>query len=328
MRRRNNTGFIWFLFILMMFGGFDLLGPLVAIFAAVAGITIASVMMNRKNNSSTYSSGNKYENTYGYTTTSSSAFSASEMARVNVYLRTWYKNHRSLPIGRNIDLRIKGDSYKSMQSLDVYRNNTYICSLTDFKRRYPDSYEEIMSELLSLAKNPQSTEVFDAEVDTGTSTQTVQEEVKEEKKEEKKGAQYFIDQINSLNDDIPDEEISNGLYETCSLLKQIQALELKFPDSKEKLKKLYDYYLPILVRILVQYENLQDVKSDPSYEETRSRLTRTIDLINDAMTTIISTISDQDFINLSADISTLEAVLQKDGLTSDGRIEAQKKGGE
>ena len=44
------------------------------------------------------------------------------------------------------------------------------------------------------------------------------------------------------------------------------------------------------------------------------------------MKTIISSLTDQDFINLSADISTLEAVLQKDGLTSDGRIE--KTGGQ
>ena len=48
---------------------------------------------------------------------------------------------------------------------------------------------------------------------------------------------YFIEEITSLNNDIPDEEISNGLYETA-LLKQVQTLESKFPNSKDKLKKL------------------------------------------------------------------------------------------
>ena len=142
-----------------------------------------------------------------------------------------------------------------------------------------------------------------------------------------KTSQGFIDQISQLNDDIPDEAISNGLYETCALLKQIQILEEKFPGSSDKLKKLYEYYLPILVRILRQYDNLQAAQMDPSYEETKEKLGRTITLINDAMKTIISSLTDQDFINLSADISTLEAVLQKDGLTSDSQINKPGNGG-
>jgi hypothetical protein len=135
-----------------------------------------------------------------------------------------------------------------------------------------------------------------------------------------------MEEISRLNDDIPDEKISNGLYETCALLKQIQTLEERFPNSRNKLDKLYEYYLPILVRILKQYDNLQAAQTDPSYETTKEKLTRTITLINDAMKTIISSLTDQDFINLSADISTLEAVLQKDGLTSDGQI-SQRRGG-
>ena len=79
-----------------------------------------------------------------------------------------------------------------------------------------------------------------------------------------------------MNNDIPDEEISNGLYETASLLKQVQTLESKFPNSKDKLKKLYEYYLPILINILNQYRNLQYAKTDPSYEDTKNKLIRTI----------------------------------------------------
>ena len=70
-----------------------------------------------------------------------------------------------------------------------------------------------------------------------------------------------------------------------------------------------------------QYDTLQSVTSDPNFAPTRQKLTKTIALINQAMKTIISSMTDQDFINLSADISTLEAVLQKDGLAGDTGME-------
>ena len=45
------------------------------------------------------------------------------------------------------------------------------------------------------------------------------------------------------------------------------------------------------------------------------QLSRTIKSINEALNNIIPTLSDSDFTNLSVDMATLEALLQKDGLT-------------
>ena len=255
------------------------------------------------------------QNTY-YRANRQAKYSAAQMAKINVYLRSWFKSRKSLPLGSNFDLRIHGQRYASLASLDVYRDNQLICSLNDFGRRYPDSYDEILNELVKISENGKAEDIIDVEA-----TETKKEEVK-------KGAQAFMDEIASLNNNIPDEGITNGLHETYALLKQIQNLEQRFPKSKYKLNKLYEYYLPILVRILRQYDNLQAAQTDPAYLETKEKLNRTINLINDAMKTIISSLTDQDFINLSADISTLEAVLQKDGLTNDGRMEQRSYGGQ
>ena len=132
------------------------------------------------------------------------------------------------------------------------------------------------------------------------------------------------------NTDVIDVQATptNGLFETCALLKQAQKLETTFPASKGKLKKLYEYYLPILVRILKQYDALQTAQTDPNYKETKEKLGKTVVLINDAMKNMIASYTDQDFINLSADMATLNAVLKKDGLTSDGMIEVGHKGDE
>ncbi|MBQ9824712.1 MAG: hypothetical protein IJM63_09460 [Solobacterium sp.] len=325
-RNRGNGGFIWFIFLILLFsGGLGAIFPLLLIVGVVMAITMGAVQTSNRQESIRNESYRRTDNYYRAGSTQK--YSAAQMAKINVYLRSWYRTRRSLPIGSNIDLRIHGERYASLASLDVYRNNTYICSLSDFGRRYPDSYNEILRELSSLAEQGHAP---DAEVIDVEATDRQQEQKKQEapKKEEKKtkGSQDFINEINQLNDDIPDENISNGLYETCALLKQIQTLEERFPASRDKLKKLYEYYLPILIRILKQYDNLQAAQTDPSYETTKEKLTRTITLINDAMKTIISSLTDQDFINLSADISTLEAVLQKDGLTSDGQIPRRQGG--
>ena len=316
MNKNRGNDFFWIIFLIFIFGGGSIF-PMLLILGVVMAITIAAVNSSKRQEQRDSGYRRGYTRTQNYYRPNQQKYTPAQMARVNVYLR-------SLPISDDISLRIHGQRYASLASLDVYRDGAFICSLSDFGRRYPDSYDEILRELVNLAEGQREPEIFEAEV---TETQQKEEVKKEEPKKEeekKQSAQMFIDKINSLNDSIPDEDISNGLYETCALLKQIDTLEEKFPDSKDKLKKLYDYYLPIMVRILVQYDNLQAAKTDPSYEETRIKLNRTIQLINDAMKTIISSMTDQDFINLTADISTLEAVLQKDGLTSDGKMETRQ----
>ncbi|MCR5795356.1 MAG: hypothetical protein K6G61_08475 [Solobacterium sp.] len=331
-RKNKSNDFLWIFFLIFIFGGGAVI-PLFLVLGVVLAITFAAVSSSNRRDNERYqqniSSGRTYNTTGSYYRSSQRKYTPAQMAKINIYLRNWFRNRMYLPIGANIDLRIHGDRYTSLAGLDVYRDGTYICSLNDFGRRYPESYDEIINELIRLSSlNSTNQQVMEAEINERPAyTQQAAPKPKEEprpepKKEEPKapGAADFIATINQLNDDIPDEDISNGLYETCALLKQIETLQKRFPDSKDKLKKLYDYYLPILVRILQQYVNLQAAKTDPSYRETENRLKKTIGLINDAMKTIISGLTDQDFINLSADIATLEAVLQKDGLTSDGQI--------
>ena len=285
MRRRNSNWWVWLILFFVFSGGMSFMLPLFLI----------------------YRRENRYQR--------SGSSQSSKIAKINLYLRQYFKSRNSIRVVDQIELRLREEKYASLSSLDVYRNNTYICSLNEYQRRYPESYSAIINDLyFTQANSPLQAEVFDAEVVENPQPK------KEETVKKEKNAQYFIEEITSLNNDIPDEEISNGLYETASLLKQVQTLESKFPNSKDKLKKLYEYYLPILINILNQYRNLQYAKTDPSYEDTKNKLIRTIHLINDAMAKIISSMTDEDFINLSADISTLEAVLKKDGLTSDGSM--------
>ncbi|MBR2067278.1 MAG: hypothetical protein IJ875_03340, partial [Solobacterium sp.] len=287
MRRRNGSSFIYWIFLFLIFsGGIGAVFPLFLIIGVVFAIMFAAVSTNRRQEdirNTYYRRANSTTGNY-YRANRQSKYSAAQLAKINVYLRSWFRTHKALPIGSNFELRIHGQRYASLASLDVYRENQLICSLNDFGRRYPDSYDEIIKELVKLSEQGKVEDIIDVEA---KETNTAKEAAPK-----KKGAQTYMDEINALNEDIPDEGITNGLHETYALLKQIQTLEQKFPKSKDKLNRLYDYYLPILVRILKQYDNLQAAQTDPSYHETKEKLNRTITLINDAMKTIISSLTD------------------------------------
>ena len=319
MNRRAGFGGFWIVFILMMLIGSGSFLPLLFT-AAVVYLVVTAIKSANKDGQST-NTGTGYR--YGHATrTRTATRSDQELSDINTYLKRYFSNKRMMELNDNIDLVLHGAGYTDMSSLDVYRNGRKLTTMDGFRKHYENLYDSVMDTLSAMAKKDSYSNratVVDAEIvrpgDTVQEEEKKEAPVKQPEQNTVHGAQYFIDTINSLNNDIPDEEISNGLYQSSQLLSQIQKYEQKFPDSKNKLDKLYTYYLPILVRILEQYSNLQYVRSDPSYDETQSNLRRTLKLVNDAMTKIISGLTDNDFINLSADMSTLEAVLKKDGLT-------------
>ncbi|MBP3891410.1 MAG: hypothetical protein J6D29_04480 [Solobacterium sp.] len=315
MYRRSSDWWFW-IFLFLIFGGSSVL-PLFFI------LGIVFLIMHYAVRSSTQSfNARQRANSYGYyERKQGNTHTASDLAKINVYLRKYFRANKTLSMPNDLELVLRTQQYSSLTSLDVYRNNVRLGSLNEFRNRYGELYASMFDTLLAMAKNSYETEgpvVVDAEyADVKDKKQEAakKEEKATNRKQEKPGAQFFMDKINSLNDDIPDTDISNGLYETCALLKQVQILEEKFPDSTNKMNKMYEYYLPYLIKILSQYSNLQNVKSDVNYEKNVEKLKGTVHSINEALNTIIPSMSDTDFTNLSVDMATLEALLQKDGLT-------------
>lgn len=142
------------------------------------------------------------------------------------------------------------------------------------------------------------------------------------KHEEKEN--HFVERIDDLNTSIQDPEVKEALYKTRALLLQVEELEKSFPESKDKLRKLYEYYLPYLISILEKFAKVQVSKMNDDYDGSKDKLIRTVSLVNEAMENMISNMNDEDFMELNADMSTLEAILKKDGLTNDGRMESMK----
>ena len=318
--RRRSSGNLWFwLIFFLILGGGEFL-PLMFILAGIWAITYALVQAANRSQNNTGTVNNRRQNRYGYTErVNGNAHSASDLAKINVFLRKQFRNNNSLVMADGLELVLRTQRYNTLSNLDVYINGRHYGTINEFRNSNRQMYDTMFDTLLAMAEDStrrQDAEVVDAEYVSPAekAKEKPKAEVKKETVEETKSA-YFIRKINDNNANIPDEEITNNLYETCALLKQIQLLERKFPESADKMQKMYDYYLPYLVKILDNFENLQTIKSDANYEKNVNQLKSTVKSINEALETIIPTMSDSHFTDLSADMATLEALLKKEGLT-------------
>ncbi|MCF0115712.1 MAG: 5-bromo-4-chloroindolyl phosphate hydrolysis family protein [Erysipelotrichaceae bacterium] len=309
--RNNNNNkekYRWLPWAMIFFGIFSGTFPL----AIVGGIW---AYINYRDEQNEVATANRNRSNRYNAASGKGPYSSEQLQRVNTKLKKYFAENVSLPIMNDVNLRLRANTYTTLTSLIVYRGDQYICSLNEFGTKYPDMYNQIVKLLIAFADLPDEQVVLKKEdLPTAKADETVTTTRQESP------APKFIQQVNDLNTAIPDEEITQNLYETAALLKQISVIEEKFPESRSKLEKLYSYYMPILIDILNQYKDLQNAQMDANFKATQERLRKTITLINDAMKTLTASLTEEDFINLKADMSTLESLLQQDGLTNDNKI--------
>lgn len=257
--------------------------------------------------------------------------SPEDIARINLYLRKYFKDGvTSLELKSGEELRLNQHKYKSLDDIDVYINGHRFGTLYEYRINKGPAYNVVMDQLVvnALKYTNGADNIMDAEIITRSPRRKKDQQQEENMSEEEKANHKFIQKIDDLNTEIPDPEISNMMYETSALLKQLNFYQKKYPDNHMNYDKLYEYYLPMLVRIFEQYVALQSATHDPSYEETVVNLKKTIRQINKALRKMIADTTDQDFMNLSADISTLDALLKKDGYSAGSYLKTKEQEGE
>ena len=245
--------------------------------------------------------------------------SKSKLTKFNKAMRLYFETKDELKLNDNIVLRPKNLAKNSNVELDVYYDNEYICEFSEFSEYFSGTYAKMIDEILEETSKHEDEYVVKSEV-------KAKEVVKEFKNDDetiidKNNAAYYIKVIDDLNIEIRKEEITNGLYQTTAMLKQISMIESKYPENKDKLTKLYQYYLPILVNILNSYVKL--INSNSKHDEIdkiETKLRKTIILVNEALKTITMQLCEEDIIDLNSDMSVLETILRKDGLVKSGTI--------
>jgi len=254
-----------------------------------------------------------------------SQLTPTQREKIHLALKKYFENNDRLIVTGDINLRPLKGEYTSIRELLIYEVDDCVATLDDFQGKYRDLYDGLMELLIEFA-NIDEIRVVKSEP---VIVEPVIVEERAKAKNEYDNAQEYMDHINQLNTEIPHEEISNGLYQTCSYLKHIGIIEKNFPKSKSKLKKVYQYYLPILIDILENYRQFQDAgQGNEEFLRAEDKLIKTTILINEALKTISNELCQEELMDLNANMSTLEMLLHSDGLIEENTLKAVKGKGD
>ncbi len=128
----------------------------------------------------------------------------------------------------------------------------------------------------------------------------------------------FIRQIRKCNDAIPGEEISEKISRMETLVRRIFERAEAHPEVVPDLKKLMDYYLPMTVKLLNAYAEMdsQPIQGE-NIQNSKHEIEATLDTLNSAFEKLLDSIFKDTALDVSSDITVLQTLLAQEGLTDD-----------
>ena len=136
----------------------------------------------------------------------------------------------------------------------------------------------------------------------------------------------FINQIRRCNDDIPGEEISDKISHMENLIQRIFDRAKTHPEVVPDLKKLMDYYLPMTVKLLTAYADMdaQPIQGQ-NIENSKREIEATLDTLNLAFEKLLDDLFADTALDVSSDITVLNTLLAQEGLKEDDLSRMKKQ---
>lgn len=128
----------------------------------------------------------------------------------------------------------------------------------------------------------------------------------------------FIAEIRRCNDAIPGREISEKISRMETIVRRIFDRAQAHPEIVPDLKKLMDYYLPMTVKLLNAYAEMdaQPIQGE-TIEGSKREIEATLDTLNLAFEKLLDSVFKDTAMDVSSDISVLNTLLAQEGLTED-----------
>lgn len=128
----------------------------------------------------------------------------------------------------------------------------------------------------------------------------------------------YLREIRRCNDEIPGEEISAKIYRMESIVQKIFERAEAHPEIIPDLKKLMDYYLPMTIKLLNAYADMdrQPIQGE-TIQASKKEIDATLDTLNLAFEKLLDSVFQDTAMDVSSDISVLQTLLAQEGLTGD-----------
>ncbi len=125
-----------------------------------------------------------------------------------------------------------------------------------------------------------------------------------------------IDRLRELNDRIPGVAITEKLNKLEKLLNEIFNGLREHPDQMGSCRKLMDYYLPTMIKLVEAYAEYDKVSQPgPDILEAKKEIENTLDTINLAFVELLNKIYQSSVWDVTAEAKVLKTMLHQAGLT-------------
>ena len=223
------------------------------------------------------------------------------------HLDHYFTKHSYLKITEEISVRATSKKVEKFEDLLIYRNNNYSSTFAYLELSDKELYESIVNKLDHIVEMKKKQGFFN---DPNRNAVEDSEEIEIDR---------YINYFQSMQKYFVDQEATKqSLDMLLSSLQKIKYIEKKTNKKNDQIEKLYSSYLPMFKKIVDDYQDLRlSYKDANDIEEAREKLVKTMTLVNQAVTNILTNLITQDVIDLTIDMDVLESLLKQDGYIED-----------
>jgi len=223
------------------------------------------------------------------------------------HLDHYFTKHSYLKITEEISVRVTSKNVQKFEDLLIYRNNNYSSTFAYLELSDKELYQSIVNKLDHIVEMRKKQDFFN---DTNRNDEEDSQEIE---------IDQYINYFQSMQEYFVDEEATKqSLHMLLSSLQKIKYIEKKTNNKNDQIEKLYSSYLPMFKKIVDDYQDLRlSYKDANDIEEAREKLVKTMTLVNQAVTNILTNLITQDVRDLTIDMDVLESLLKQDGYIED-----------
>ncbi|WP_416200994.1 MAG: 5-bromo-4-chloroindolyl phosphate hydrolysis protein [Thermocaproicibacter melissae] len=144
----------------------------------------------------------------------------------------------------------------------------------------------------------------------------------------KKEGNDYLKQIRAVNDALPEKEISDKLDQLENVTARIFACVAQHPEKLPDIRSFMRYYLPTTLKLVKAYQEFdeQPVQGE-NIKKAKTEIEHALDTVNVAFANLLDKLFEDDVLDISADVSTLEMLLKQGGLTGSDFEKVPDNGG-
>lgn len=133
-----------------------------------------------------------------------------------------------------------------------------------------------------------------------------------------KRAKESVGELRKLSNEIDNIEIQTTIKEVCQTSNSIIDTISKNPEKLKQIHNFLNYYLPVTIKILKRYEEIEENKLDnKEAKEFMKSISEMMEKIEKAFKEQLANLYQTDMIDTDAEIKVFESMLKSDGFMSD-----------